>query len=220
VVSGKQTGGRGRRGRSFFSPKGTGIYLSFIFSPDMKDFNPGEVTCRAAVAACLAIEACLDVKPKIKWVNDIYVDDRKVAGILTEARVDFETGVPTRVVVGIGFNVYVPEGGFPEELSQVAVALTDTKSFNLRARIGAEFISLFRKFTDSQDKEFVLSKYRERSFLEGKEIMVLSGDDKRPAVAGGIGDDFSLEVTYENKETERLTAGEVSIVPKKGNVTK
>ena len=121
VVAGAQTRGKGRTGRSFYSPADTGIYLSLLLRP--KDCGPAQAvkfTTMAAVAACEAIEKVSHRSPQIKWVNDIYIDGKKVSGILTEASVSLENGSLEYVLLGIGINVYPPEKGFPQELRETA----------------------------------------------------------------------------------------------------
>lgn len=117
IIANGQTEGRGRRGRSFYSPVDTGIYLSILLRP--KEIATNELTnltSMAAVAACETIEEVSGQTPGIKWVNDIYIDGRKVSGILTEASISMENGSVEYVVVGIGFNVYLPEDGFSGKL--------------------------------------------------------------------------------------------------------
>ena len=120
VIANAQTKGRGRRGRTFYSPGNTGIYLSLLLRP----VNAGPrqtvtLTAAAAVALCQAMEAVSGAEPQIKWVNDIFLNGRKVSGILSEAAFGLESGVPEYVVVGVGINVYTPEGGFPPELAEI-----------------------------------------------------------------------------------------------------
>ena len=114
VIAGSQSAGRGRMGRTFVSPAGTGVYLSVFLTPHLSARQAVRITTAAAVAACRAIEACTagespERKPCIKWVNDILIDGRKTCGILTEASVDLESGGMDWAIMGIGFNVYEPE---------------------------------------------------------------------------------------------------------------
>ena len=114
VLAGEQTGGRGRTGRSFYSPADTGIYMSLLLRPE--NCSPAvavKFTTMAAVAACRAIEKVSQKKAQIKWVNDVYIEDKKVCGILTEGAVSLEKGSLEYVILGVGINVYPPRGGFP-----------------------------------------------------------------------------------------------------------
>ncbi|MBO6164704.1 MAG: biotin--[acetyl-CoA-carboxylase] ligase [Lachnospiraceae bacterium] len=213
AVAGAQTAGRGRVGRSFFSPAGTGLYLSVLLKQRELLRQAGNLTTAAAVAACHAIETCTDARPGIKWVNDVFVEGKKVCGILTEASVNFETGAPDWAVMGIGFNVYVPEGGFPEEVAQVAGAITAERKKNLRVRLAAAFLRAFYEVCAVQGSEGLYAEYRARCFVPGKQIYVLRGDKKIPALALDIRQDYALLVQYEDGTQEALTAGEVSIRP-------
>jgi len=213
IIAGYQSEGRGRLGRTFLSPADTGVYLSILLHPSIPAQESYRITTAAAVAACRAIEHCTDAKPSIKWVNDVYVNNRKVCGILTEGAFDMETGGFEWAVMGIGFNVYEPEGGFPEELSQIAGSIAGTRQKDLRSRIAAEFMQEFYSLcTDLRANEFI-REYRSRSFLIGRNVNVLKGDSCNPACVLDIDDECRLEVRYENGGTEKLATGEVSIRP-------
>ena len=120
LIAGEQTAGRGRRGRSFYSPPDSGIYLSGLLRPALQAVDATSITACAAVAVAETIESLAPVKAEIKWVNDIYVDRRKVCGILTEASLDCESGQVNYLIVGIGINTRVPASDFPEELRSIA----------------------------------------------------------------------------------------------------
>lgn len=133
IVAEEQTAGRGRRGRSFFSPAGTGIYLSILVRPALAAERAHLLTCSAAVAVAEAIEACAGVDASIKWVNDVYCRGKKVAGILTEGSFDLEGGVLQHAVVGIGVNVRPPHAGFPAEIAERAGAVLPASDATLPA---------------------------------------------------------------------------------------
>ena len=134
AVAGGQTSGRGRRGRSFFSPEGTGLYMSILLRPSGLTADQAvKYTTVAAVAVCRAIETAAGRKASIKWVNDVYVGGRKACGILTEASFNPEDGTLDYAVVGIVINVYEPQGGFPEDIRDRAGALAGPVS-NARSR--------------------------------------------------------------------------------------
>ncbi|MDO5702558.1 MAG: biotin--[acetyl-CoA-carboxylase] ligase, partial [Lachnospiraceae bacterium] len=211
AVAGKQTAGKGRVGRSFFSPEGTGIYLSVLMKEGISGIRPGDLTTAAAVAACRAIYTCTGEQAGIKWVNDVYLHGKKVCGILTEAVVSFESGTVDKAVTGIGFNVYEPEGGFPEEIADTAGAITKVRQRDLRARIAAEFIIEFRSLREAEDRAAQLEEYRERCFIPGRKIYIIEGGARREAEAVSISDDFGLLVRNPDGGEEVLTAGEVSI---------
>ena len=123
LVAESQTAGRGRLGRSFHSPVGTGLYMSILLRPTFSAERALFITTAAAVAVCRAIEQETGLKPQIKWVNDIYLHEKKICGILTESSINFETKGLKWAVLGIGLNLSEPEGGFPEEIRSVAGAL-------------------------------------------------------------------------------------------------
>ena len=138
LIAGEQTAGRGRMGRSFYSPAGTGLYLSLMLRPAMRAEEAVRLTACAAVAAAETIEELSGRETRIKWVNDILVDGRKVCGILTEASVDCENGMMNYVIIGLGVNLRDPEGGFPEELQSIAGAAFEAEQIpELRCRLAA-----------------------------------------------------------------------------------
>lgn len=211
IISGSQTAGRGRIGRSFYSPSDTGIYLSVLLRPSLPASEAVRITTAAAVAACRAIEECTEAVPKIKWVNDVFVDGKKVCGILTEGSLNMETGGLDWAVMGIGLNVYKPEGGFPEEIRQVAGAIAQQRKKNLRNMLAASFLRQFYGICSNLPATDFAEEYQKRSFLQGKEVLVLRGETAVPARVLEIDDDCRLVVQYENGSQEALSSGEVSI---------
>lgn len=219
LVAASQTKGKGRAGRSFYSPEDTGVYLSILLRPAYYDAaRASRFTTIAAVAACDAIKECGIDGAGIKWVNDVYVEGRKVCGILTEASVDLESGFLDYAVLGIGFNAYVPDGGFPEEIRERAGAIFKEPVSDGKNRLAAAFINSFMKYY-RQEKESgkdgevpgYVSAYRERNIVPGKDIDVLTGGTARAARAIEIDDDCHLLVEYADGTRENLSAGEVSI---------
>ena len=144
LIAESQTAGKGRLGRHFTSPPGTGIYFSLLLRPHCTAEKSLFITTTAAVAVCEAIEQVTGLNPQIKWVNDVYLNEKKVCGILTEASVDFENGGLNWAVLGIGINIAVPEEGFPEEIRSIAGAIFDgPRPVEMRSRISAAVISRF-----------------------------------------------------------------------------
>ena len=211
VIASGQSMGRGRRGRTFASPSGTGVYLSVLLKPELLSARMTMITAIAAVAACRAIEACTEEKAYIKWVNDIFVRGKKVCGILTEALVDPDSGAVIGMVMGAGFNVYEPDGGFPEEIKDIAGAITEGRSSELRSRIAAGFLKEFRTICSAPEACDHIKEYRERSFVIGTDINVISGSSVRPAKAMDIDDECRLIVVYDDGTREALSSGEVSV---------
>ena len=214
VTSDEQTGGRGRLGRSFSSPKGTGIYLTYSFRPEFPIREVTDVTSIAAVITHQVLSEISGEKLGIKWVNDIYKENLKICGILTEALGGLESGSFERIIIGIGLNCL--KGGIPEGLEGTAGTLTglDEPGFT-RNQILGELISRLHLAMDHKktlSAAQYLDYYRANCFILGKEIQVIeSGRDPYPAVAEEIGDHFELTVRNRNGELRTLTGGEVSL---------
>lgn len=219
VVSNEQTEGKGRRGRSFFSPGKTGIYMSLLLRPKHFTANQAaQITTMAAVAMCEAIEEVSGEQAGIKWVNDIFVRGKKVCGILTEASLDMESGLLEYAVLGAGVNVYSPGDGFPEEIKEVAGAVFENTGDDRKNRLTAAFLNHFMTYYEAEngaakrnDTAAYIEKYQARSMAVGKEIVVLSGEQGRNAFAYGVDEECRLLVRYEDGQTDRLSCGEISI---------
>lgn len=213
ILSEEQTAGRGRAGKSFFSPSGTGLYMSILLRPKMPAAESSLLTTAAAVAVARAIERVSGRQAQIKWVNDVFVEGKKVCGILTEAALSVESGGLDYAVVGIGINIFEPFGGFPPELSEIitSVLTQNGKNGDIRSRIAAEVLSEFMGFYDELDKKRFLLEYKRRSFILGKEIMVITGSESRRALALELDDDCRLKVRYEDEREEYLSSGEISV---------
>ncbi|MBQ6315668.1 MAG: biotin--[Mogibacterium sp.] len=218
AVAANQTQGRGRRGRSFYSPDNTGLYMSILLRPSGFDARQAlRFTTMAAVAVSEAIEEISGKPAGIKWVNDIYMNGLKVCGILTEASFDLESGNLDYAVVGIGINVFEPEGGFPEDIRNIAGAVftgDDSQGANARASLAAEIIRRFFGYYEgrSSGSADYINKYRARCIVIGRDITVLSaGASPASAHALDIDDECGLIVRYEDGRTETLRSGEISI---------
>lgn len=215
-----QTEGKGRLGREFHSPAGYGVYFSLLLRPgggaSGSSGAPGSaalITSAAAVAAARAIESVLGIRVGIKWVNDLFVGDKKVCGILTEATLDMESGMVDSAVLGIGVNISEPEGGYPDAIRDIAAPLLQHKAGRggIRCRLIASVLdNIWAYYSNLAGKEF-LDEYRERSIVLGRRIYVLSGGEAKPASALEIDDECRLKVRYDNGEIATLGSGEVSI---------
>lgn len=217
LVAAHQTAGKGRLGRSFYSPEGSGVYISLLVRPKMKAENSLLITTSAAVAVCRAIESVSGgrLSPKIKWVNDIYINSKKVCGILTEASVSFESGMLEYAVIGIGINITTPEGDFPEDIKSVATSLFgQIEQDNIRNRLTAQVLTELQKIVDSPAAPELLEEYRKRQLLIDRDVIVIKPDRRLPARALGIDDRARLLVKYEDGSRESLYSGEVSVKPK------
>ena len=213
LIAGEQTAGRGRMGRSFYSPAGTGLYLSLMLRPAMRAEEAVRLTACAAVAAAETIEELSGRETRIKWVNDILVDGRKVCGILTEASVDCENGMMNYVIIGLGVNLRDPEGGFPEELQSIAGTAFEAEQIpELRCRLAAGILDRLAAYAVKPSDPAVFEAYRCRSLVLEKAITILSaGKDPVPAEALDLMEDYSLLVRYADGSTDRLNSGEVSV---------
>ncbi|MDD3173881.1 MAG: biotin--[acetyl-CoA-carboxylase] ligase [Herbinix sp.] len=213
IIAREQTEGRGRMGRSFYSPNSSGIYFSIILRPKLNLEDSLLITTAAAVAVAQAIETVAGVKASIKWVNDVFVEDRKVCGILTEASLNFENGGLEYAVVGIGINIETKD--FPEEIHKTAGSLFSDKpsSSPVTSMLVAEVLNNLANCMNSLTDKQYLEEYRRRSFLIGKDIIVIKGAKTIPAKAIDIDEKARLVVEYEDHTIEALNSGEVSIRP-------
>ncbi|NLP34822.1 MAG: biotin--[acetyl-CoA-carboxylase] ligase [Clostridiales bacterium] len=214
IIAREQTEGRGRMGRTFYSPDSTGAYFSIILRPKLSIEDSLRITTATAVAVAKAIERIAGVEAKIKWVNDIFVNGKKVCGILTEASLNFENGGLEYAVVGIGLNITTQD--FPEDIKAIAGSIFKDKPKDtpITSILIAEILNNIADIKDTLIDEKYLEEYRNRSFLIGKDILVLKGDKKIPARAITIDDKARLVVEYEDKTIEPLSSGEVSIRPR------
>ena len=208
-IAEEQTGGRGRRGRSFVSNPESGIFITFLLSPDNLCGIEG-ATAFAAVALREALPEAVRRVSGIKWVNDIYSrlpdgEYRKLSGILAEAVT--ENGKISKIVIGMGINVY--KKAISDEISNIATSIEEVTG----ERYPREDIiaSLCRSILTPRDGELILSRYREHSLTVGKRVKVIPhGEDSYRAVAVEILDDYSLLVEKDGGERVRVFSGEVS----------
>ncbi|MEK3904644.1 biotin--[acetyl-CoA-carboxylase] ligase [Paenibacillus sp. FSL R7-0179] len=214
ILSEEQTAGRGRKGRPFFSPAGTGIYMSILLRPRLSAADATLLTTSAAVAVALAIESVSDLSTQIKWVNDVFMNGKKVCGILTEASLSLESEWLDYAVLGIGINVTLPSGGFPAELSEVATSIyqAGNPEGDLRNRLTAEVLNRFMAYYEQLKERLFLPDYRQRMMSLGETIMVVKEHQEQPATAVDIDNDCRLKVRYPNGEEEYLSSGEVRIL--------
>lgn len=210
-IAEEQTKGRGRETRRFHSPAGGGIYMSILLRPKLSPADTLCLTTAAAVAVAEAIERVSGKRAGIKWVNDVFIDCRKVCGILTEASLSIESGSVDYAVVGIGINASLPKGGFAPEIRSIAGAVCEKETTDLRARLAAEVLNIFCPLADRlSDREF-FDEYRSRLFFLGESVTVLRGEERYVATALDIDRDFRLVVRREDGSEEALSSGEISI---------
>lgn len=213
AIAGAQTSGRGRMGRSFYSPSDTGIYMSILLRPVR---FPGaqvlRLTTMAAVAVCEAIESMSDSKADIKWVNDIFIDGKKVCGILSEGSYSLEDGSIDAVVVGIGINAYTPKDGFPEEIADIAGSVFESSGAGKRNHLAAEVLNRFMYYYTGKSSVDHMVSYRKRSIVLGKDIEFTKHGKTYKAHAVDLDENGGLVIRYEDGREDLLDSGEVSIV--------
>ena len=212
VIANAQSAGRGRCGRRFYSPDGTGAYLSILLRPERCPAGKAvRITAMAAAAMCLAIEDVCGEMPGIKWVNDIFVRGKKVCGILTEGSFGLESGMLEYAVLGVGINVYEPEGGFPPELDRVAGALFPSPRNDMKNRLVAAFLNHLMAFYRDPEPRSFLDLYRSRSLAIGREVTVCAPSGERTATVLDIDDDCRIRLRFSDGTEACCTGGDCSI---------
>ena len=212
AVAGTQSAGRGRRGKAFFSPAESGIYMSILLRPvGLTENQVLHFTTMAAAAVSEAIEDVSGKKAEIKWVNDVFIDGKKVCGILSEASYGINTAKLEYVIVGIGINAYEPAGGFPSSISDIAGCVFDEPSAGLKNRLAAEVLNRFMAYYEHLPETPYSDEYIKRSMVTGKDITVHKGKEMIKAHVLGIDEEFGLKVRYEDGSVEVLRSGEISI---------
>ena len=200
----RQTAGRGRMGRNFYSPAGSGLYLSFLLRPEISPEKIYLLTTTAAVAVAETLELYSGREASIKWVNDVYVNDKKVCGILVEGNIT--DGKLAYAVIGIGINLFPPEGGFPEEIEGKA-GVVFKKYKDCKEELCADLICRLYRLL----KEDCYDRYVMRSVVRGKQISVIKEGKKKEAVVLGLDEKCRLLIRYKKGGTDVLESGEVSI---------
>ncbi len=208
-VSDEQTGGRGRRGRSFYSPKGTGIYMSLLIQPKTGLEDAVHITTATAVVVAKVLQDYTDEEIGIKWVNDIYAANKKVCGILTEAVIEPDATEKPAVVVGIGINLSTVE--FPAEIREIAGGLAvqdrDVDANELIARITKGVLA----FSENMQDCTYVEDYRKMSVVLGREIRYNEGDAFVTARAIDIDSEGGLMVELSDGSVKVLKTGEITV---------
>ena len=213
VITDHQTGGHGRRGRSFLSPPGVGIYLSMLLRPECPPADLMHLTCAVGVAMCDAIEKAAGFRPGIKWTNDLVSDRRKLGGILTELRLD-KNGNVDYAIIGIGINCCQREADFPEEIRAVAGSLSMVTGAPVdRARLAAAELEALCEMSAGliSRKSEIMAQYRKDCITLGQEISLVRGEEVRHGLAQDIDGDGALVVRFPGGHTEAVNSGEVSV---------
>lgn len=209
VLADSQSGGRGRLGRSFFSPEGSGIYMSVVLRPKMNFADSLKITAFAAVCVSDAIDALFGTESQIKWVNDIIIGNKKVCGILAEAGIDAQAPRLEYIVLGIGINV--KRTAFPQELSEIAGSIEDFSDKTVsKNQLIAEILKNLSPLLDGEIPSDTMDRYRSRSLFLGRSVFTLS----EPSVSGvavEIDDGGALIIRSSDGALHKIAAGEVSV---------
>lgn len=212
IVAEYQTAGRGRLGKSFFSPRGCGVYLSYLIKPDIRALDAVFITVAAAVAMVRALDEVLGIKTQIKWVNDIYYCDKKLCGILTESSINPD-GRLNFAILGIGLNIKNPPCGYPEEFAYKTTNIeniTGKITNSQKCDLFASFINIFDSIFLDKERKFI-KEYKEASCLINREIEILSGEHSDTAKVIDIDDNANLVVEKTDGTKISLSSGDVSI---------
>lgn len=211
VVADQQLAGRGRRGRGWESPAGSGIFMTLLLKPDMNPNHASMLTLVAALATAKAITEVTGTETKIKWPNDIVIGGRKICGILTEMSAQFD--YINHIVIGIGINVH--NESFPEEIAQTASSLLiECKRRFHRADIIEKFLEHFEKyyavFLETEDLSGLIREYNAILVNMQKNVRVL--DPKEPFEGKAMGITKNGELIVDTWESRKLvSSGEVSV---------
>lgn len=206
IMANEQTAGKGRFGRNFYSPAHTGIYMSLLLRPQLNLQCAVLLTTAVSVAVCRAIEEVCGQIVQIKWVNDIYFNDKKIGGILTEAFTDFESGTVESVIVGIGLNVSTLE--FPSELMNIATALKPTQGS--RNQLAAAIINHTLLICENLDSTKFMTEYKSRSNVLGRDIYYVRNGERFEGKAIDFNKEGALVVqTLDGIMT--LNSGEITV---------
>jgi BirA family biotin operon repressor/biotin-[acetyl-CoA-carboxylase] ligase len=212
VTAERQTGGKGRLGRTFVSPPGTGVYMSVIVRPDFGLDVASMITSAAAVAAARAVEKLSGADVQIKWVNDLYMNGRKICGILTEASLGMEMSSLDYAVIGIGVNVRSVRAEFDSELQSVATSVEDETGLKLdRSALCAEILNELEVWLGRVTDRGFLPEYRRRELLTGHEITASVGGQTMSGLATGVDDNANLIVQLPDGTERHLSSGEASL---------
>lgn len=219
VIADTQTKGRGRRGRSFYSPINSGLYMSICVSTKLSPASYTHTTATTAVAVAKAIDNVVfdgENHTQIKWVNDIFLNNKKISGILTEAYSSLEESDESYIVIGIGINIYSPANQFPDDIIKTATAIYTDNIPNcdcIRSQLVKSIVSNINFYSNEKNYDSCLSVYRNKSLLKDCYVRINNYTGNYDyAYVTGISEDYQLMVKYEDGKTSLLSTGEVSVV--------
>lgn len=210
VTAKMQNCGRGRLGRSFISPKDCGAYFSLLLRPQSFSDEILLITSAISVAICRAIDNIADVHTQIKWVNDIYLDGKKLCGILAEAASGSDSHSFDYVIVGVGINV--ANTTFDDEIKNIATSVKAHSQKNVDIDILiASVINEFEKIYDEIESRSFMTEYKERSCVIGKNVNAIKAGETREVFVEDIDENGALVVVNNMGEREHINSGEISI---------
>lgn len=211
LVADTQLAGRGSKGRSWVSPKGSGIWMSFLLHPAIQPMHASRLTLLAALAVAEAIREECGVMPQIKWPNDLLLNQKKICGILTEMNSEIE--YIHYVIVGIGLNVHTKE--FPEELTLKATSLAlegkKVKRSALISKIVKHFDKYYTQFLQTEDLSFVIEEYNQLLIHRNQKVKIVSPGSEQEGIARGIDETGCLLLELEDGTVKKIISGEVSL---------
>ncbi len=216
ILAEEQTNGYGRNGKSFFSPYGTGIYMSIILNlkKEKKLFNSSFITTAAAMAVSKSIEEISNENTQIKWVNDVFINEKKVCGILTEGAFSFEDGKLDYAVIGIGINVNFPKNGFPKELDNIAASINSQNDNNANTKSDIRNVLVAKILENLYDYYFndvnFYEEYKKRSFLIGKKVSININNKEHIVKVLDIDKTFALIIEFHDGKVDRLVSGSIN----------
>lgn len=200
-----QNKAKGRFGRPFYASKSGGIYMSLRLSPNVPFLEFKPYTILAAAAVVKAIQSLCDLDVQIKWVNDIYLGQKKVAGILTEAISSMENQRVTDVIIGVGINVHIDD--FPKELRQSAGNLFDDQPPFTRNQL---ITAIWKAFLETDDKELI-ALYKEKSLVVGQQVSFVENQVEFKGTAIAVTDTGNLVIQLDNGKAKIISSGEISL---------
>lgn len=214
ITAEQQSAGRGRRGRTWESPKGTGIWMSILLRPNIPPSQAPKFTLLAAVAVASAIKEVSKVDVKIKWPNDLIINNKKVCGILTEmsAEMDFIN----YIIVGIGVNVNAMSRDFPEELQKTAISLAQVLGEKIpRQKLSRKILenieTRYLAFIETMDFEEILQEWRVASYTLGKQVKTTWNGEEMIAMAEDINEDGALMLRTDQDKLIEISFGDVMV---------
>lgn len=212
IIAKQQIKGRGRYGRTFYSPSQSGIYLSLILKPNTEIKDASLITCMVAVSVVRALNKLYNIDAKIKWVNDIYINNKKVCGILTEANINIETSFFDYIIVGIGINIKPPLEGYEQSIKDIATSVCENTDIPvLKNQLIGEIVSdILNNLKSFKSCDF-MKEYKQHSFIIGKKVDLVSQNKTETVTILDINNSGHLVFLNQDNQVKEAFSGEISI---------